>query len=162
MKEKLFQNKLSVKKSFVHGYGVFAEEPIKRDDIVEECCVILTEGQDNVLKNFYFLAGDKQAIATGFGLLYNHAITPNVTYCFDPEYRLLTFRAKRDIDKGEELFISYGNDWFSSRALPVKELSFGRQLLKSLRPCLGIGLRALIAIGSCFLIIQLLSHAYSS
>ena len=33
----LIQGRTEVKKSSIHGYGVFATEDIKKGDIVEEC-----------------------------------------------------------------------------------------------------------------------------
>jgi hypothetical protein len=38
MKDKLYHNsKLEVRKSLIHGYGVFAKEDIKEGELLEEC-----------------------------------------------------------------------------------------------------------------------------
>ncbi len=149
MKTQLFQNKLSVKKSLIHGYGVFAEADIHAGDIVEECHAILTESQDRVLIDYLFAAdGVRSALLMGFGGIYNHSEEPNLGYIFDEENCLIIFKAKRDIQMGEELLISYGKDWFSGRALPIKKMPFWRKFFLPKHSFLS---RALIAVGVCFL-----------
>ncbi len=37
MKERLFLNKIEVKKSKISGYGLFAKKNIKVGEIIEEC-----------------------------------------------------------------------------------------------------------------------------
>jgi len=53
----------------------------------------------------------------GNGMLFNHSSTPNVAYyreesTLGPE---LVLYALRNISKGEELFYSYGDEWWSTR-----------------------------------------------
>ena len=117
MKAKLFQNKLSVKKSSKHGYGVFAEKTIKKGELIEECYIILSKGGDDVLQDYYFDANGKYALFTGFGSIYNHSDDPNADYTINKKNKLATLKADRTIRKGEEIFVSYGNEWFSSRGL---------------------------------------------
>ena len=120
MKRQLFQNKLLVKKSSLHGYGVFAEKTLKKGEIIEECYMIITRGGDKGLEDFYFDAKGKYAIFTGFGIIYNHSDDPNADYHINTKKRLVTIKAARTIRKGEEICLSYGEDWFSSRGLKVK------------------------------------------
>lgn len=120
MKAKLFQNKLIVKKSLMHGYGVFAEKTIKKGEKIEECYIIITKGKDKALGDFYFDVNRKYAIFTGFGCIYNHSDDPNADYIINAKKRLTTIKAARKILKGEEIFLSYGDEWFSSRNLKAK------------------------------------------
>jgi SET domain-containing protein len=120
LKPKLFQNKLTVKKSHIHGYGVFADKAIKRGEIVEECYAILTKAEDDILGDYFFDTRGKNAVLTGFGWIYNHSEDPNCFYMYYPKKRLMVFRADRAIKKGEEIYVSYGDDWFSSRDLEPK------------------------------------------
>lgn len=115
MKKQLFQNKLIVKKSSLHGYGVFAGKSFKEGEIVEECYILITRGGDRKLEDYYFDVSGKYGIFTGFGVIYNHAAEPNVDYYINSKRRLATFKANRSIKKGEELTVSYGDKWFSSR-----------------------------------------------
>jgi hypothetical protein len=120
MKSKLFQNKIYVKKSKTHGYGVFAGKTLKKGEKIEECYIIISRGGDRKLEDFYFDVKGKYGIFTGFGIIYNHSDDPNATYTINVKKRLTTFKANRTIRKGEEIFISYGEEWFSDRGITAK------------------------------------------
>lgn len=120
MKKSLFQNKLVVKKSSTHGYGVFAGKNIKKGEIIEECYIIITRGGDKVLEDYYFDVNRRYGIFTGFGIIYNHSDHPNADYFINKKKRLVTIKADKFIRKGEEIFISYGDKWFSSRGIASK------------------------------------------
>jgi SET domain-containing protein len=116
MKKVLFQNAIYVKKSKLHGYGVFAAKTFRKGTIIEECYMIISRGGDKVLEDFYFDATKgKSAILTGYGVIYNHSEDPNADYKLNIKRRLATIKATRTIHKGEEIFVSYGEKWFSSR-----------------------------------------------
>src|SRR6187402_15826 len=105
-KKKLKQNKIVVKKSLIHGYGVFANTNIPKGALIEECVAILVDKKNPTLVNHYFEKDDdKCRIATGHGLLYNHARVPNADYRYDDKHNLFVFVASRVIYKGEEIFI---------------------------------------------------------
>lgn len=152
MKNKLVQKRLFVKGSPVHGYGVFAEENIQPEEIIEECHSILTDQTDPLFNNYYFGAGDQIAIILGFGCIYNHSNNPNAHYIFDKETNLVVFRARRFIAAGEEIFVYYGDDWFSSRNIPLKEISLSRKILRYVK---GVPLRACAVAFSIFSLIYL-------
>jgi len=121
MKQPLFQNKIYVKRSTMHGYGVFAGKTIKKGDIIEKCYTIISKkGGDKALDDYYFDANGKYAIPTGFGIIYNHADEPNADYTINLKTRITTLVAERTIRKGEEIFVSYGDEWFKSRRLKRK------------------------------------------
>ncbi|MDR3477232.1 MAG: SET domain-containing protein-lysine N-methyltransferase [Gammaproteobacteria bacterium] len=121
MKAKLLQNKIVVKKSTMHGYGVFALETIKKGKIIEECYVLISKGGDKTLEDYYFDAKGKYALFTGFGSIYNHSVEPNADYTINIKNRIATIKADRTIQKGEEIFVSYGDEWFSSRGMKAKQ-----------------------------------------
>lgn len=121
MKSKLFQNKLIVKKSNIHGYGVFAGKAIKKGELIEDCYTIVTKVEDDILGDYFFYVRGKNAVLTGYGWLYNHSDDPNAYYVYYPKKRLMVFKAERAIKKGEEIYVSYGDDWFSSRDLEPKK-----------------------------------------
>jgi SET domain-containing protein len=50
----------------------------------------------------------------GFGMLYNHSAEPNLDY-FQEDASTLEFVAQRPIERGEELTISYGDEWWAAR-----------------------------------------------
>lgn len=117
MKDKLYMNKLVVKKSTIKGYGVFARETIRKGQLIEECYILFSRGGDKGLEDYYFDAKGKlkYAFFTGFGSIYNHSVDPNGDYTIHVKKCLATIKAARTIKKGEEIFISYGDDWFGSR-----------------------------------------------
>jgi uncharacterized protein len=122
MKSKLFQNKIIVKKSTLHGYGVFANKTIKKGEKIEECYFILSRGGDKTLNDFYFDAKGKYALFTGYGSIYNHSDDANADYTINITKRIATIKADRTIRKGEEIFVSYGQEWFTSRGIKPKNV----------------------------------------
>ncbi len=125
---------LCVKPSPIHGLGVFASTAISADALIEECPVLLSTIALPMFADYLFSAGEKQeAIALGYGSLYNHANEPNATYGYDSDRRLIIFTARRAITAGEEITIPYGNDWFSSRQMQmIANVSWWRKLIAAL------------------------------
>lgn len=118
---KLFVNKIAVKKSSRHGFGVFAEKKIRKGEKIEECYFLLSKGKDDSFEDYYFVAKKrKYALFLGNGSIYNHSDKPNTTYSINMNKRIATIKASRDIQKGEEILISYGDQWFKSRGLTSK------------------------------------------
>ena len=153
MMKTLLTKKLTVKKSPIHGYGVFAGEKIEKGEVIEECYAILTAGQDRALNNYYFGAQDKTAVLTGLGFIYNHSEQPNATYFFDELNNVMVFQAKNAIETGEEIVISYGENWFDCRSATIKEIPWWRKLL---RFTAGAPLRFFVVAGGIFLLIKVL------
>lgn len=122
MKKHLFQNKLIVKKSSTHGYGVFAGKRIKKGEKIEECYFLASrKGGDKALEDYYFDAKGKSATFLGYGSIYNHSDEPNADYTINMKKRIATFKASENIPKGKEILISYGDEWFSSRGRKAKK-----------------------------------------
>lgn len=105
----------------MHGYGVFATKAIRKGEKIEECYVLVTRGGDKGLEDYYFDVKGKNGIFLGYGCIYNHSDSPNADYTISRKKRIATIKAKRAIRKGEEIFVSYGEEWFSSRGWKSKE-----------------------------------------
>ena len=142
----LLISKLIVKKSPIHGYGVFANQDFQPGDIIEECYSLLADSKNTDFKNYYFQAADKIAIPLGFGCIYNHSNQPNANYGFDVESSLIIFSAHLPIQRGEEILVSYGKSWFEERnARPIHSW---RTKLRWLLPTLRIIFRfSLVSLG---------------
>lgn len=125
MKSSLKQSGLIIQKSSIHGYGVFATQDIPANETIEECYYIPIRKETMDLESFYFETEGKQLLlALGYGSIYNHAELPNAIYYYDPDEDILTFQAARLIKAGEEILVSYGEKWFSTRKLRAKNPSW--------------------------------------
>jgi len=132
MKKILHQSPIIVKHSPLHGYGVFATDHIRQDEVVEDCHFIKASVSDREINRYAFYFDEHStAIILGFGSIYNHSDQPNAKYQFNEATGLITFTATRSIQKGEEILISYGNTWFSDRKLTVKKTPLIKRLLKT-------------------------------
>lgn len=123
MKPQLYVSKLLVKKSSIQGYGVFADQDITPNTVIEECYLLETEGRDVHLANYVFGCDQKTLLALGYGSIYNHSLRPNATHQVDPVLSIMTLKANCFIKRGEEIFITYGKEWFSVRRMQPKSLS---------------------------------------
>jgi uncharacterized protein len=116
------QNNIYLDKSDIGGRGVFAKEDIRKGDIIEIAPIILEE-LDNILSgstimNYVFFTDedeDEYAIAFGYGSMYNHQRENNAYWTIDRDSLSITFKALKDIPKGSEVFVSYGDNYWSSR-----------------------------------------------
>lgn len=108
------------------GHGVLCCDYIKDGEIIENC-PYLELGKEAVkvppLNDYLFrIDDDKYALALGSGSLYNHKNQPNVKYDIDENTKSIIFTALRDIQPSEELFVSYGKDYWKSRGIKPKDL----------------------------------------
>ncbi len=115
----LIQNSF-VAKSAVHRWGGFAGKDIRRGGIIEECPYIESEAEgkhpEAILS--YLFAGQKKGTTMfilGYGAIYNHSDQSNAEYYFNDVKNVVVFTAKRNLKKGEEIFVDYGRDYWSSR-----------------------------------------------
>ena len=100
--------------------GVFAERDFRTGEVVEVAPVIVLERDDiaalrsTLLRSYDFdwqvLAKTEiptTAIAAGYGGMYNHADSANMSYHADPVAFALVFTAVRDISREQQLTINY-------------------------------------------------------
>ena len=128
------------------GRGVFAARPIGAGELVEVCPVILFRKPFEVLHRelktvvFHWPVPEgtraTQALALGYGSLYNHSNPSNLRYETDTEALVMRFIAVRDIDADEELTINYDADggahvseeewWFEEKGIKLVADEAGR------------------------------------
>lgn len=121
------------------GRGVFAARPFGVGEVVEECPVVLFKKPFEVLhkelKTIVFHwelpegSAATQALALGYGSLYNHANPSNLRYEMDRASLILRLIAVRDINPDEELTINYNADdggavsdkdwWFEEKGIKL-------------------------------------------
>lgn len=115
------ESPVRIGQSNVSGRGIFATRNIKNGDLVERCPVLQLDEEDigGELLNYVFYGENekKRLVAMGNGMLFNHSSFPNVAYYLEetPLGTELIIYALRDIRKGEELFYSYGREWWITR-----------------------------------------------
>ena len=95
------------------GRGVFASKNYKKGDVVSTCPVILvpkSEITKNNLLYLYVYSWNTRyyALSLGLGSLFNHRTQSNIDFNKDKNSDSLIFTAKKEIKKGDQLFINYG------------------------------------------------------
>ena len=108
-----------------HGRGVIATEDIAKGETIEVCPVLelTAEEANGVLTDYIVGLGDDvegSALMLGYGSLYNHSDEPNAEYLHEAD-DAYSFVATRDIAAGEQVTISYGEDWWETRDEPKSE-----------------------------------------
>jgi SET domain-containing protein len=99
--------KFSRKKSPVHGWGLFADEFIPFNTIIEECSYVKMEVVPSPLSTYRFGCPEiGNAIILGYANLINSSLeNPNVKFKFEND--LFYIYSIKDIEVGEELFLKY-------------------------------------------------------
>lgn len=115
----LIMPKVQVADSSISGRGVFAVKNFKKDELIEEAhAVLFKKPRPRALKDYVFDWDDGHCtMLLGYGCVYNHASDPNAYYRKNFETNVMNIFAKRDIKAGEEILITYGEDWFESHRL---------------------------------------------
>ncbi len=106
-----------IKKSPIHGRGIFALQKIEKGDLIEECEVIVFSKEEiefvnkTNIYNYYFEFEDGSGgVALGNGSLYNHSYNPNACYVKDSTLRKVIFTALETIMPGDEILVNYNCD----------------------------------------------------
>jgi SET domain-containing protein len=115
-----FLNNIYLEKSKYGGIGVFANKIIKQDEVIEESPFLIIPTKDisdkNPLIDYVFKYDENNdCLVLGYGSLYNHKDTPNIQYYYNDDKTRFKYIALRDINKDEELCISYGLEYWSNR-----------------------------------------------
>ena len=108
--------KVHVRRSSIHGRGVFTVGPLSRGSIVEACPALVLsvdDIRDNGTLSFYVYDwGDERvALALGYGSLYNHSESPNAYAEIDHVRNMIIIKALRRIEADEEVTLNYGEDY---------------------------------------------------
>ena len=113
--------KVEVRPASDMGMGVFATQPIKAGEVIEDCHLLplpILRGQtDSTLLpdyRFNWPAGRidwlELVLPLGMGAIYNHSNDYNVEWFDHPSIdKVFRYRAVKDIRRGEQCFVYYGN-----------------------------------------------------
>lgn len=114
--------------------GVFASRAIEKSAVIEECPVILIPATEvkylaKTTLHFYeyIWDDDYEALALGYlGCLCNHSSTANVGFILNYKNKSITYKAKEDIDAGNELTINYSQGDALASSIDPGYLDFKR------------------------------------
>jgi len=117
--------KIEIRKSTIHGVGVFAKKSIKKNEVLEEDPFIVLKGNWHKLPSLLqaYIYGwtkdlpdkkSKAALVFGSGALYNSSPKPNADWQTNVKRNRFIFFAIKDIKAEEEIMIDYGNEYWES------------------------------------------------
>ena len=106
-----------IQKSDIGGRGVFSNQNYSVGEIIEICPAITLNDKDSVgnMVDYVFGFNSKENLV-GFGYcsMYNHQDDPNANWEVLNENKI-QIKVVKPIQKGEEIFVSYGEDYFNHR-----------------------------------------------
>lgn len=117
---------IEIKRSRLHGQGVFAKKTFRPGSIIEISPVILLSRQDKellrhtLLFGYYFVVDDPDyAIALGLGAssMFNHSYAANAEYTLSTDDQVITISACKSIRAGEEIMLNYNGGADDSTAV---------------------------------------------
>jgi hypothetical protein len=117
-------DKIGVGYSSIDSRGVFCVDYIKEGETFEIApLLILPKDQvkDTEMMDYVFkVSNTEYAIAFGNASIYNHRNQPMASWKLNTEKKTISFTALRDIEPGEEIFVSYGKSYWNSRDVSAK------------------------------------------
>jgi SET domain-containing protein len=103
--------------SNIGSRGVFANRDYKPGEVLEVCPCIKQESEHltGIIADYLFHFNETESlIAFGYCSMYNHLDDPNAEWEVINENQVKIVVVK-NIKKGEEIFVSYGDDYWDSR-----------------------------------------------
>ena len=104
------------------GRGVFAKKNFKIGDVIEVCPFLVEKNPSNiegsVINDYVFNYVDDEghrSIVLGLCSMYNHSDTQNVGYKQITNPHNMVYMAEKEIQRGDELFINYGENYWDTR-----------------------------------------------
>lgn len=114
-------NRVEYSKKANGSYVVLAKTQFARGEIVEIAPVIIVGMEAKAVPRLkdYIFEIDKEkaqyAVVLGYGSLYGHNKTPNITFAYNKGNKQMYFMTSRTVKAGEELTIDYGKDYWAER-----------------------------------------------
>jgi len=115
-------NRVEYSKKKNGSYCVLAKTQYAKGEIVEIAPIIFVGLEAKAvpkLKDYIFeIDKNKQqyGVVLGYGSLYGHSTTPNITFAYNKQNRQMYFIAAKTINAGEDLTIDYGKDYWAERS----------------------------------------------
>jgi len=124
----------------INGWGVFANNNIEANVLIEVAPVIvypsspvnlafsICQAQGISIENFqidqYVLEWQGNfGLMLGWTAVYNHSDNNNVRFLADFKNSFMTIETLREINAGEQVLVSYGEDWWKKKPY-VKKVNY--------------------------------------
>jgi len=109
---------IAVKRFGSKGRGVVALRDFKVGELIELCPTIVVNSRERkhcekTILNYYIYPWRSTrtgSIVLGYGSIYNHSFTPNADWKQDFRSQMMTYKALRNIKKGEEITVNYNGE----------------------------------------------------
>ena len=108
---------IRIQKSDIGGRGIFANQNYSVGDIIEICPTIKQKEKEVVghINDYVFgFNTEDTLVAFGYCSIYNHKDDPNANWEVLNENQM-QIKVVKPIQKGEEIFVSYGSEYFNKR-----------------------------------------------
>lgn len=118
----MYNDKIEIKRSPISGHGIFARRKFEAGDLVDEspCLSAPNETWGEATADYVFSRGKLSALPLSTTALFNHSSKPNARHELTSGLKTIRVFATKPIKKGEEIFISYGPDYFPTRNMKVR------------------------------------------
>ena len=115
----LSNDSIVIKKHSQYGRNVYANKDYNVNDIIEICPTIYDDNNKinkGIITNYLFRgSNNKSVLAFGYCSLYNHRDDNNASWKVSDDDSIITFFATKNIKKGEEIMVNYGDGYWKSR-----------------------------------------------
>lgn len=127
--------------------GVFAAEDLNSGDLIERCPMVKMAWRSNYLKDpviweYLYTHGCECEncknhgylfyMVLGYGMIYNHQDSPNADWKFNYKELYADVVANKNIATGEEIFVSYGPNYFRDREKIIANNIPNKEQIKAL------------------------------
>jgi hypothetical protein len=109
------------------GHGIFATKSIPVATTLEECPFLRIKADEcaGALDDYVFNLeseeengeSDYYSLVLGWGSLFNHSDDHNTEYWHDTDRDLIVFHTVKAVAAGQQLFVNYGQEWWTSREM---------------------------------------------
>ncbi len=103
---------LKICQSPIHGWGLFTNEPIKKNQIINQSVGInFSQGIECPVELLPYVYAHPSGliVSLGHASWINSSITPNAVYNIDSKQNIITITAIQDINPLEEITLNYLN-----------------------------------------------------
>ncbi|AGE58151.1 SET domain-containing protein [Paramecium bursaria Chlorella virus NW665.2] len=118
----MYNDKLTIGKSKLGGFGMFARKKFLPGEFIDAspCLVKPNDDWGKATEDYLFSRGKLSALPLAGGALFNHSGTPNARHELTGGLKMIRIIAANPINKGDEITISYGPEYFPTRGLKMK------------------------------------------